>query len=100
MVESHAVPVNDDIAAHLIIEVDGNNLDVLMAEMEQIAELTTQNGGGEVFFAEDAQQKAELWKLRIRTAEAIKLAGYSIEQDTVVPRANLPALIKGRVPAP
>lgn len=95
MVESHAVPVNDDIAAHLIIEVDGNNMDVLMSEMEQIAELTTQNGGGEVFFAEDAQQKAELWKLRIRTAEAIKLAGYSIEQDTVVPRANLPALIKG-----
>lgn len=95
MVESHAVPVNDDIAAHLIIEVDGNNMDVLMTEMEQIAELTTQNGGGEVFFAEDAQQKAELWKLRIRTAEAIKLAGYSIEQDTVVPRASLPALIKG-----
>jgi glycolate oxidase len=95
MVDSYAVPVNDDIAAHLIIEVDGNNLDVLMSEMEQIAELTSQYGGGEVFFADDAQQKAELWKLRRRTAEAIKLAGYTIEEDTVVPRANLPALVKG-----
>jgi len=95
MVDSFAVPVNDDIAAHLIIEVDGNNLDVLMSEMEQIAELTSQFEGGEVFFADDAQQKAELWKLRRRTAEAIKLAGYTIEEDTVVPRAELPALIRG-----
>lgn len=94
-VDSYAVPVNDAIAAHLIIEVDGNNRDVLMNDMEQIAGLTTQYEGGEVFFADDAQQKAELWKLRRRTAEAIKLAGYTIEEDTVVPRAALPALIKG-----
>jgi glycolate oxidase len=94
MVDSYAVPVNDDIAAHLIIEVDGNNLDILMSEMEQIAALTAQYQGGEVFFADDAQQKAELWKLRRRTAEAVKLAGYTIEEDTVVPRAQLPALVK------
>jgi glycolate oxidase len=92
---NHAVPVNDDIAAHLIIEVDGNNMDVLMSEIEKIAELTTHYGGSEVFFADDAQQKAELWKLRRLTAEAIKMAGYTIEEDTVVPRAELPALIKG-----
>jgi glycolate oxidase len=93
--DSYVVPVNDEIAAHLIIEVDGNDIDILMKEMEQIAELTTQFGGGEVFFADDAQQKAELWKLRRRAGEAIKLAGYSIEEDTVVPRAQLPALVKG-----
>ncbi len=95
MVDSHAVPVTDDIAAHLIVEVDGNNMDVLMQEMEQIAELMSTYEGGEVFFADDAQQKAELWKLRRRTAEAVKLAGYTIEEDTVVPRAELPALVKG-----
>ena len=95
MVDSYAVPVSDDIAAHLIIEVDGNNMDVLMSEMEQIAELMTQFEGGEVFFADDAQQKAELWKLRRRTAEAVKIAGYTIEEDTVVPRAELPALVRG-----
>ncbi|RYY55737.1 MAG: FAD-binding protein [Chitinophagaceae bacterium] len=95
MVDSFAVPVTDDIAAHLIIEVDGNNVDVLMGEMEQIAELMLQYDGGEVFFADDAQQKAELWKLRRRTAEAVKLAGFTIEEDTVVPRAELPKLVKG-----
>ncbi|MFN8248873.1 MAG: FAD-linked oxidase C-terminal domain-containing protein [Ferruginibacter sp.] len=94
-VDSSVVPVTDDTAAHLIIEVDGNHQDALMNEMEAIAELLTQYDCGEVFFADDAQQKAELWKLRRRTAEAVKLAGYTIEEDTVVPRAELPALIKG-----
>jgi glycolate oxidase len=95
MVDSHAVPVNDDIAAHLIIEVDGNNVDVLMSEMEQIAELMVEYEGGEVFFADDSTQKEELWKLRRRCAEAVKSVGYTIEEDTVVPRAELPKLIKG-----
>ncbi len=36
-----------------------------------------------------------MWKLRRRVAEAVKLAGFTIEEDTVVPRASLPALIKG-----
>ena len=66
-----------------------------MAEMEAIAELLVNYDCGEVFFADDAQQKAELWKLRRRVAEAVKLAGFTIEEDTVVPRAELPALIKG-----
>ena len=94
-VDSTAVPVSDDVAAHLIIEVDGNHMETLMSEMESIAELLTEFDCGEVFFADDAQQKAELWKLRRRVAEAVKLAGYTIEEDTVVPRANLPALIHG-----
>ncbi len=94
-VNSTAVPVTDDTAAHLIIEVDGNNMDVLMGEMEAIGNLLTQYDIGEIYFADDAQQKAELWKLRRRVAEAVKLIGYTIEEDTVVPRAELPALIRG-----
>ena len=94
-VDSSAVPVGEDIEAHLIIEVDGNNMDVLMTDMEAISEMLTQYDIGEIYFADDAQQKAELWKLRRRVAEAVKLAGYTIEEDTVVPRAELPALIRG-----
>jgi len=89
------LPITDDIAAHLIVEVDGNHLETLMSEMEAIAALLGDHGAGEVLFADDAQQKAELWKLRRRIAEAVKSVGYSIEEDTVVPRASLPALILG-----
>ena len=94
-VESNVIPVTDGTAAHLIIEVDGNHMETLMNEMEAISVLLTEFDCGEIFFADDAQQKTELWKLRRRTAEAVKLAGYTIEEDTVVPRAELPALIHG-----
>ncbi|HRD57447.1 MAG TPA: FAD-linked oxidase C-terminal domain-containing protein, partial [Ferruginibacter sp.] len=94
-VDSSVVPVTDEMEAHLIVEVDGNNMDVLMQEMEAISELLLQFDCGEIFFADDAQQKAELWKLRRRVAEAVKLDGYTIEEDTVVPRAELPKLIRG-----
>jgi glycolate oxidase len=94
-VDSTAVPITDDTAAHLIIEVDGNNMEVLMGEMEAIGNLLTQYDIGEIYFADDARQKTELWKLRRRVAEAVKLIGYTIEEDTVVPRAELPALIRG-----
>ncbi len=93
-VGSNIVPVTDAMEAHLIIEVDGNHLDTLMNEMEAIAELLVKFDCGDIFFADDAQQKAELWKLRRRVAEAVKIDGYTIEEDTVVPRAELPALIR------
>lgn len=94
-VDSTVVPVTDEMEAHLIIEVDGNHMETLMSEMEAIAELLVQFDCGDAFFADDAQQKAELWKLRRRVAEAVKIDGYTIEEDTVVPRAELPALIRG-----
>ncbi len=93
-VGSSAVTLTDDTEAHLIIEVDGNNMDVLLQQMEAIAELLSTYPIGEIYFAEDAAQKAALWLLRRKVAEAVKLVGYTIEEDTVVPRAVLPQLIK------
>ena len=93
--DTSIVPVTDDMEAQLIVEVDGNDIEVLIKEMEQIAEVLMQYDCGEIFFADDATQKEELWKLRRRTAEAVKSIGYTIEEDTVVPRAELPRLIKG-----
>jgi glycolate oxidase len=90
-----AVPITGDIAAHLIIEVYGNDIAVLMQEMEAISQLLLEYDCSEIYFAEDSVQKAELWKIRRRVAEAVKFDGYTIEEDTVVPRAKLPALIKG-----
>ena len=95
ILDSTAIPLTENLAAHLIIEVDGNNMDVLMGEMEAIAEVLSQFEAEELFFADDAQQKNELWKIRRKANEAAVMAGYTIEEDTVVPRAELPKLIKG-----
>lgn len=75
-VKNTTIPIRDDIAAHLIIEVDGNNMDVLMKEMEDIVELMMPYEAEDVLFADDAQQKAELWKMRSIAAEAVKFAGW------------------------
>ena len=95
MIDTHVAPVNNNIAAHLLIEVDGNDTEILLKEMEQIALVLEQYEAGELLFAEDAQQKDELWKLRRRMAEYVKMSGYTIEEDAVVPRAELARLIKG-----
>lgn len=84
-----------EAAAVLLIEVDGNNKEVLYEEMDVMAALLAKMDTGDILFAEDEAQKSGLWQLRRRVAEAVKLAGYTIEEDTVVPRAALPQLIKG-----
>lgn len=94
-VDSSTVRIEDDVQAHLLIEVDGNYQEVLMQEMEGIAGVVTEFDCGEILFAEDHQQKEELWKLRRRVAEAVKANSVYKEEDTVVPRAELPVLLKG-----
>jgi len=93
--DSTAITITDNLAAHLIIEVDGNDKELLMKDMEAIAEVLANFEVGELYFADDAQQKTELWKIRRKANEASVAAGYTIEEDTVVPRAELPRLIMG-----
>jgi glycolate oxidase len=93
--QSSVVKIEEGVQAHLLIEVDGNHPDLLMQEMEAISNLMTEFDCGEILFAEDAQQKAELWKLRRRVGEAVKAHSIYKEEDTVVPRAELPILLKG-----
>jgi glycolate oxidase len=94
-VDNSVSAIEEDIQAHLLIEVDGNDLDVLMKDMEGISEIVMQFDCGDILFADDARQKAELWKLRRRVGEAVKSHSIYKEEDTVVPRAELPVLLKG-----
>ncbi|MCW3082722.1 MAG: dehydrogenase [Bacteroidetes bacterium] len=94
-VQSTVVKLEDGIEAHLLVEVDGNDPEVLMKEMEAMAELMTKYKIADVLFAESAAQKQELWRLRRGINEAVKNNAISKEQDTVVPRAELPKLVKG-----
>lgn len=90
-----SVVVTDDVQAHLLIEVDGNDMDVLYKDAEKINDVVSQFGAGEVLFADTADQKNMLWKMRRKVAEAVKSNSVYKEEDTVVPRAELPALLKG-----
>lgn len=87
--------IADDVQAHLLIEVDGNDPDQLFKEMERITEVVSLFDIGEILFAESAQQKADLWRMRRSVAEAVKSNSIYKEEDTVVPRAELPRLLEG-----
>ena len=86
--------LKDDHDAHLLIELDGFNLDILMQESEKIMELAEQFDIDEILFAETEAQKDSLWRLRRKIGECVKTHSTYKEEDTVVPRYELPQLLK------
>ncbi|MDX1913291.1 MAG: FAD-linked oxidase C-terminal domain-containing protein [Saprospiraceae bacterium] len=88
------VPIEDNDAAHLLIELDGFHMDSLLADSETIAKVLERFDGGNIFFADDDATKTSLWKLRRNVAHAVKRNSIYKEEDTVVPRAELPRLLK------
>jgi glycolate oxidase len=87
--------VEAGVEAYLLIEVDGNDLDRMMIECETISEVLYAHGSGEVLFAQTADEKEYFWKLRRSIGEATKVNNVYKEEDTVVPRAELPQLFRG-----
>lgn len=87
--------VKEEHKAHLLIEVDGHDLDTLFKECEKITEIMYEFECDEVLFADTAQQKNDLWRMRRAVGEAVKSHSIYKEEDTVVPRAELPVLLKG-----
>tara|TARA_B100002052_G_scaffold131625_1_gene120883 strand:+ start:102174 stop:103574 length:1401 start_codon:yes stop_codon:yes gene_type:complete len=87
--------LTDDIQAHLLIEVDGNDIDLLYKDCEKIADVLLEFGCGEILIADSKSQKDQLWNLRRKVSEAVKANSVYKEEDTVVPRAELPLLLKG-----
>lgn len=87
--------IKDEVQAHLLVEVDGNYPDVLFAEAEKIMGVVEQFELDEVLFADTEEQKNALWRLRRIVGEAVKSNSIYKEEDTVVPRYELPVLLKG-----
>ncbi len=85
--------VASDIEAHLLVEVDGNDPELLQKDAEKIYEAISVFDIEEPLLGVTSQQKEELWKLRRNVAHAVKANSVYKEEDTVVPRASLPELI-------
>jgi glycolate oxidase len=92
-VQSAGIDLPDDIAAHLLIEVDGNHMDELYRDAEAISAIVQQYDTDEILFADNHEQKQMLWTLRRKVGEAVKSNSVYKEEDTVVPRAELPELL-------
>ncbi len=93
-IQSSSIRIPDDIHAHLLVEIDGNDREILFKEIESIALLMEEFETGDLLLAENEQQKKELWQLRRVVGEAVKSNSVYKEEDTVVPRAYLPQLLR------
>ncbi len=89
------ITLRDNVAAHLLIEVDGNHHELLMEDCEIISATLERFNCGEIWFADDDAQKNKLWQLRRSVGEAVKAFSIYKEEDTVVPRYELPKLLAG-----
>lgn len=87
------IQVAENHAAHLLIEVDGFDPDLLMVECEKIMTVLENFETDEILFADSEAQKNTLWGLRRKAGEAVKSQSIYKEEDTVVPRYYLPELL-------
>lgn len=95
-IDEAQLEMSNSTKALLLIEVDGNNPDFLMDEMEKILNVVEAHNCEEnILFAEDEAQKEQLWFIRRRIGEAVKVNSIYKEEDTVVPRYKLPDLLSG-----
>jgi glycolate oxidase len=87
--------LKDEAMAFLMIEVDGNDLELLFADCEKINIVLEKNACSEVLLAETSVQKESIWRMRRTMPLSVKSNSIYKEEDTVVPRSELPKLIRG-----
>lgn len=87
------IPTN--IEAFLLIEVDGHDEEDIMLECEKISEVLNTFDVVDILFASSNEQKEYFWKLRRTIGESTKHNNVYKEEDTVVPRGELPKLFLG-----
>ncbi len=93
-INEDSVQIGENHAAHLLIEVDGFDNELLMQDCEKIMSVLEDFETDEILFAESQDQKDSLWKIRRKCGEAVKAQSIYKEEDTVVPRYELPKVLR------
>jgi glycolate oxidase len=89
------LPYND-AAAHLLIQLDGNNQEAVDADFETVGDLCLDHGARDVLVARDRHTRDRLWEARRMIIESLKHESpVNHMEDVVVPRAEIPVLLKG-----
>ena len=82
----NTIIVEDDEKAHLLIEVDGDNMNSIFSVFENISKLLSQFNLGEIKIAETHKEKEKIWKLRRLVGEACLLYTSPSPRDTLLSR--------------
>ena len=84
-----------DAGALLLLEVDGSREDAVEADLARAGEVLLEAGAEDCLLPESPSKQEDLWRVRRAIGEAVKRTSVYKEEDTVVPRAALPALVRG-----
>src|SRR5207247_10008894 len=82
-----------DANAHLFVEVDGFEEEVVSRDAERAGETLLSAGASDVRVALTEREQNEFWRLRRAVGEAVKKLGPYAEEDCAVPRSRLPELL-------
>jgi glycolate oxidase len=84
-----------DKEALLIIECDGNDENLVLREMDRVADICRENGATEVEVARDEAQRAELWHARRSVSPSLaRKAPNKLGEDISVPRSQIPTAVR------
>jgi glycolate oxidase len=83
-----------DSVAMLLLEVDGVDGDLLERHTGKIGEVALQFNAIDVYVADVPEKQEQIWSMRRALGEAVKSISPYKEEDTVVPRAQLPELME------
>jgi glycolate oxidase len=86
-------PLYEGAEFYLLIELDGESMEVLMQQAEKLFPILEGCGGIDILPAESSALKDQWWKVRRGIGETVKQVSIYKEEDTVVPRAALPELL-------
>jgi len=85
-----------DAGAQLLIQLDGNHQEALDQDYETVGELCLEAGARDVLVAADRPTRDRLWEARRAIIDALNHESPENHmEDVVVPRAQIPALIRG-----
>jgi glycolate oxidase len=85
-----------DAEAQLLIQLDGNRQEAIDADFEIVGDLCLDHGALDVLVARDRHTRDRLWEARRLIIEALNHESpVNHMEDVVVPRAQIPALLKG-----
>jgi glycolate oxidase len=88
-------PKPADVQYYLLIILEGQNVSELELQSENIYEIISNFGAFEVYTPSNSDMANEWWKIRRSMGTAVKQISVYKEEDTVVPRGNLPQLLSG-----
>ncbi len=87
-------PMDPGHGAYLLLESDGMRAEIVEQEALAMGEACLQAGAADVLVAETPARQAELWRVRRAIGEAVKKIAPYKEEDTVVPRRQVPELLE------